>query len=190
MNGTLVRDRRDNCVTTGTTPAGSYRIRLANPADEAGIREFLCGLSERSQYMRFFAGVAPPSTVLLRGMTGTGTARADILVITDDDGSVIGHGMAVDGAAPPGPLAADVGLVVADAWQDQGLGTTLLRTLVDRAVQRGIAELVFEVLPTNAKMLRIIARHWPDARRSRTPDSIAFTVRIGRGARRPNPAAA
>jgi GNAT superfamily N-acetyltransferase len=179
MNGTLTRARLDGFLATGSTPAGRFWMRTADPRDEAGIRDFLCGLSERSQYFRFFAGVAPPSTVLLRGLTGTANARSDIVLITGDDGSVIGHGMAVDGASVRGPLAADIGLVVADAWQDQGLGTTLLHTLVDRAARRGVTELVFDVLPSNAKMLRIIARHWPQARRSRTPDAIMFTVRIG-----------
>jgi GNAT superfamily N-acetyltransferase len=184
MNGTLIRDRLDGCIATGRTPTGRYRMRSSEPQDEAGIRDFLCGLSDRSQYLRFFAGVAPPSTVLLRGLTGTGNARADILLITDDAGSVIGHGMAVDDATARGPLAADVGLVIADRWQDEGLGTTLLRTLVDRAAGRGVSALKFDVLPSNVKMLRIIARHWPDARRSRTADSITFTVNIGKDARR------
>jgi GNAT superfamily N-acetyltransferase len=190
MNGTLVQDRLDHRVSAGNTPTGSYRIRQSDASDEGAIKDFLCGLSERSQYMRFFAGVAPPSTVLLRGLTGNGNARADILLITDDDGSVIGHGMAVDGTAARRPPAADVGLVIADNWQDQGLGTILLRTLVDRAARRGIAQLVFDVLPSNAKMLRIIASHWPDARRSRTPDAITFTVKIGKDSGAGAPAAA
>ena len=49
-----------------------------------------------------------------------------------------------------GGLASNIGLVVADAWQQQGLGTLLLSTLIGRASRRGIGSLVLDVLPSNA----------------------------------------
>ncbi len=155
------------------TPAtASGYLRQGCQDDAARIREFVCGLSPNSQYMRFFATAAPPSSGLLRVLCG-GTG-ADILLITDDSGAVIAHGMAAD-TPGSGVLASNIGLVVADQWQQRGLGTLLLRTLVSRASRRGAGSLVLDVLPANNRMLGIIARRWPDAPRQLTRDAIIIT---------------
>src|SRR5271165_2543200 len=134
------------------TPAdsGSGYLREGGHDDATRIREFVCDLSPHSQYMRFFATVAPPSSGLMRVLSG-GTG-ADILLVTDDSGAVIAHGMAADTPTCTG-LASNIGLVVADSWQHQGLGTLLLRTLVSRASRRGVGSLVLDVLPANDRML-------------------------------------
>jgi acetyltransferase len=150
-------------------------LRETRPADVAGIREFVCRLSPRSQYLRFFAAVAPPSTGLLRALCGTG--GADVLLVTDRHGAVVGHGMAADETAGDG-RESSIGLVVADSWQRRGIGTQLLDALVSRAARRGVGNLVLEVLPDNRVMLGIIRRRWPDAPAERTPDAIVFRPAI------------
>jgi GNAT superfamily N-acetyltransferase len=160
-------------MTVTTTPSGLLREGCED--DAARIREFVCGLSPQSQYLRFFASVAPPTSGLLRVLFG-GTG-ADILLVTDDRGTVIAHAMAADTAVPAG-LATNIGLVVTDRWQGQGLGTLLLSTLIGRASRRGVASLVLDVLPSNDRMLGIIARRWPDAPRQRTRDAIVITPAI------------
>jgi GNAT superfamily N-acetyltransferase len=161
------------------TLVGGGLLREADSADSAAIREFVCGLSPRTQRLRFFACVAPPSTGLLRALCGT-AGRADILLVTDSNGTVIAHGMAADEDARDG-LESSIGLVVADDWQRRGLGTLLLRTLATRAVQRGVGSLVLEVLPDNQVMLGIIARRWPDAPVERTPDALVFRPSLPAG---------
>jgi ribosomal protein S18 acetylase RimI-like enzyme len=183
MDGTLAPLR---ATATGTmaqshlaqdsVPSGRYRVRTAEPADAALIRDFVCGLSVRTQYFRFFTAVAPPGAGLLRALTGE-NGRADILLVTDPSGAVVGHGMAADGQAD-GRHTADIGLVIADRWQGQGLGTMLLRLLTERAARRGVEMLVLEVLPDNRRMLGIIERRWPHASRQRTPDAITITAEL------------
>jgi ribosomal protein S18 acetylase RimI-like enzyme len=155
--------------------SGSGLLRQAGPDDATSIREFVCGLSTRSQYLRFFASVAPPSSGLLRALCGSG--NADVLLLIGGDGAVIAHAMAADEPAGAG-RASSIGLVVADAWQRQGIGTMLLDALMSRAARRGVDSLVFEVLPANRVMLGMIARRWPDARPERTPDAIVFRPAI------------
>lgn len=178
MNGTLMEAPASAAgrLTAGTTRAGRYQVRPAGPDDAGPIRDFICGLSVRTQYFRFFTAVSPPSRGLLRALTAE-NPRADILLITDQDGMVIGHGMAVDGAGDRAGVS-DIGLVVADGWQGLGLGTVLLRLLVARAAARGIGALQLEVLPDNARMLGIVDRHWPAAERKRTLDALEITARI------------
>ena len=158
------------------TLAAMALLRQAGPADSTLIREFVCRLSLRTQRLRFFASVAPPSTGLLRALSGT-TGRADVLLVTDGDGTVIAHGMAADAPARDG-IESSIGLVVADGWQRRGVGTQLLRALTARAARRGVGTLVLEVLPDNHVMLGIIGRQWPDAPVERTPDALVFRPAI------------
>jgi Acetyltransferase (GNAT) family len=162
------------------SPAGLALLRPAGPADSADIREFVCGLSPRTQRLRFFACVAPPSTGLLRALCGT-SGRADILVVTDSDGTIIAHGMAADAPAHDG-LESSIGLVVADDWQRRGVGTRIMAALIRRAARRGVGSLVLEVLPDNHVMLGIIGRRWPDAPVDRAPDALVFRPAISAGA--------
>ena len=138
----------------------------------------MCSLSPRSQYFRFFASVAPPSTGLLRALSGM-TGSADILILTDSGNAVIGHAMAADALAADGRLETNIGLVIGDEWQGRGLGTTLLDLLVSRAARRGVRTLVLDVLPANDRMRGIIARRWPDAPAERTRDALVIRPPIG-----------
>jgi GNAT superfamily N-acetyltransferase len=148
-------------------------IRSGGSGDADAIRLFVCGLSPQSQYFRFFASVAPPSTGLLRALSGV-TGTADILVLTDTCNAVIGHAMAADGVTADGRLETNIGLVIGDDWQGRGLGTTLLDVLVSRAARRGVRTLVLDVLPANDRMRGIIARRWPDAPVERTRDALVI----------------
>jgi hypothetical protein len=157
---------------------GSGLIRSGGPGDADSIRTFVCGLSPQSQYFRFFASVAPPSTSLLRTLSGV-TGSADILILTDSCNAVIGHAMAADALAADGQLETNIGLVIGDDWQGRGLGTTLLDMLVSRATRRGVQTLVLDVLPANDRMRGIIARRWPDTPAERTRDALVIRPPIG-----------
>jgi GNAT superfamily N-acetyltransferase len=153
-------------------------IRGGSPADADAIRDFVTGLSPRSQYLRFFASVSPPSTGLLRTLCGA-TGSADILLVIDSGGSMIGHGMAADASGADGRLETNIGLVIGDEWQRRGLGSALLTQLVSRAARRGVRRLVLDVLPENDPMRRILRRRWPDATVERTRDALIFRPLIG-----------
>jgi ribosomal protein S18 acetylase RimI-like enzyme len=170
--------------------AGVITIRPAGRADAEAIRSFITGLSPRTQYRRFFAGVSPPSSALLRGLVGAGNG-ADIVVATrrvagrsgpdrsgpqcgqlDCGEPLIGHAMAADRIASDGMRTVEIGLVVADASQRRGVGSALLRVLLARAFARGARTVVMEVLPGNKDVLAMIARRWPAACYERTADSV------------------
>jgi acetyltransferase len=156
----------------GTVLGGTGLLRQARPDEDADrISDFVCDLSPEARYLRFFASVCPPTSGLLRALCG-GTG-ADILLITDGTGTVIAHGMAAD-ATPGDRLATNIGLAVTDRWQQRGLGSLLLSTLVGRAARRGVRSLVLDVLPDNRRMLGIISRRWPDAPWERGLDAITI----------------
>jgi GNAT superfamily N-acetyltransferase len=162
------------------TGSQEFALVPAGPADACRISDFVAGLSLRTQFLRFFASVATPSSSLLRSLCGDGSADGrDVLIALDRGGAVIGHGMIVDQTGPVGETVSDVGLVVADQWQGHGVGSALLAALVQRAARRGSAELVMDVLPENSQMLAIIDRHWPGAPRYRNRDSWTIRARLG-----------
>lgn len=57
------------------------------------------------------------------------------------------------------PGSAELALVVEDAWQGLGLGTTLLHTILEAAEERGIHEFRADVLADNRRMLHLLAHH-------------------------------
>jgi GNAT superfamily N-acetyltransferase len=85
--------------------------------------------------------------------------------------------MAADISADGRP-GVDLGLVIADAWQGQGLGTVLFELLAQRAASRGALAVAVEVLPGNSRMLTLFSRHWPNARRAWNGDAFALSADI------------
>ena len=57
-------------------------------------------------------------------------------MVATRDGVIIGHAMAADRAGPRGARMTDIGVVVADAWQRQGVGSALMRALIAGAQAR------------------------------------------------------
>ncbi len=151
-------------------------IRPPDAADLAALTGFLAGLSTRTRVQRFFAPVRPTPALVRSACGQAGPAgRADVLLATHD-GAIIGHAMAADRAAA-GESLTEIGVVVADAWQGQGVGSALVRALLGRAQARGVTSLCMDVLPDNHQVLGMIARHWAAARTRR--DSDCVTIQVG-----------
>jgi GNAT superfamily N-acetyltransferase len=122
-------------------------------------------------------------------MCGAGQTT-DALVATEGT-TVIGHAMAADRPGPDGGRVCDVGLVVADRWQRQGLGSALFFALQVRAAVRGVSVLSMDVLPENRVVLALISRTWADAAWEFMPDAVTVTASLpGRGSRNLEPAPA
>ena len=169
----------------GTQPDGGpgWLVRPARAADADALGVFLTGLSLRTRYLRFFAGVLPVSPAFLRRMTGGVMASGgpvDALVVTEcgADGPVIGHGMASDSRDDAGLPVTELGVVVADEHRGRGAGSALIRTLTARAQDRGAATILMEVLAENREMLALIAHYFPAARYSRTGPYVSVHVSL------------
>lgn len=153
----------------------AVQLRPGGQQDADQIRDFVIGLSPRTQFRRFFASVSPPSSGLLRGLCGAG--GADVLLATHR-GAVVGHCMAADRTEGDGGRVSELGLVVSDGWQDLGIGTALLELAVRRAAGRGTQQLVMDVMPGNDRMRAMIERRWPAARREVHRDSVTFRAQL------------
>jgi GNAT superfamily N-acetyltransferase len=142
-------------------PEGAVEYRSVAAADCDAIASFITGLSSRARFLRFFTPASPPSSAVLRGMCGGGRTT-DALVATHGP-AIVAHAMAADSLSPEGFLVSDIGVVVADRWQNHGIGSQMLDRVVGRATARGVSVLVMDVLPENKQMLEMISRRWPGA---------------------------
>jgi GNAT superfamily N-acetyltransferase len=92
------------------------------------------------------------------------------------DGRVEGVGVARFFRVPQAPDAAEVAVVVVDAYQRRGIGRRLLATLARLAAARGIERLRGIVLEDNVPMLSLLARYAPKLVRSRAGDHFDIEV--------------
>jgi GNAT superfamily N-acetyltransferase len=146
------------CRSVTSRAAGPVEYRSVVAADCDAMLSFLTGLSLRTRFLRFFAPASPPSPAVLRGMCGGG--RTTDAIVATHDGVIVGHAMAADSLSPEGCLVSDIGVVVADRWQNLGIGSQVLDRVVARATARGVSVLVMDVLPENKQMLAMISRRW------------------------------
>ncbi|MBH5397762.1 GNAT family N-acetyltransferase [Bradyrhizobium sp. CNPSo 4010] len=77
------------------------------------------------------------------------------------------------------PGEAEMAFVVVDAWQGRGIGSLLLRHLIDIAREQGMRELTAEVLSDNASMRRVFAKSDFRPARSDDPRTVRLTLALG-----------
>jgi GNAT superfamily N-acetyltransferase len=164
-----------NRTQVGAAPRPAH-IRPASHADRDALRAFLAGLSPRTSYLRFFMGGSPSGPSMLAVLTGSRPGTDAVVAVRGD--VIVGHAMAVCAPGPGGALAADIGVVVADAWQGRGVGSALLRAVAALARARGATTLLMDVLAENHLVLGMIRGHWPGVPRSRSGPYIAVSVPI------------
>jgi ribosomal protein S18 acetylase RimI-like enzyme len=153
-------------------------IRPARTADLPALSAFFAGLSIQARYLRFFAPTTPNPDLL---NVLCGNARAIDAVLATRDAVIIGHAMAADQTGPGGARMTDIGVVVADDWQGQGVGSALVRAVLTRAQARGVTSVTMDVLHGNHRVLAMIADHWPAACARRARDCEIICVPLPPG---------
>ena len=131
------------------------RVRPVRHDDGALEEAFVRALSLESRYQRMLSGGIKVTPEWIDSMTHIDYHRHMAFAITTVSDGVeqfVGVGRYVVDAAT---LSADVALVLADAWQGQGLGRRLLATLLEHAQGAGVREAVGVVLAINKAMLRL-----------------------------------
>lgn len=134
-------------------------IRDIAPTDRAAERAFIEGLSEQSRRHRFLAQLKSPDDRLLDSLVNIDARReAALVAVVSDYGTERIVGAARFSMASPDAVDGECAVVVADDWQDQGLGTALVRGLAERARARGLRRIYSVDLAGNADM-RELASH-------------------------------
>ena len=125
-------------------------LRSLQPGDAARVQQFVRNLSPQSRYERFFTPVTELSPAQLFRITSSpGLSLAAVV----GDATIIGLAEYVRVRRD----AAEFAVVVADAWQGQGLGEQLLKSLLEHAGRAGVGR-VAGVTHLNNRPMRALAR--------------------------------
>jgi acetyltransferase len=132
--------------------------RHARQNDAALLVDMLERLSDRSRWLRYMttrALVGEAALAEARRVTGGHHA---MIVLADDRGGaeVLAIAEMVRDTRDPG--TAEIGLVVRDDEQSNGIGSVLIGRLVQIAPQVGITTLLGDVLAENRVILRLLGR--------------------------------
>ena len=132
---------------------GTVWIRLARPEDGDAVAAMHERCSERTRYRRYLTGVSEWRDISLRQLTGG--HRGATLVVMSEQGAIVGLGN-VFPDAPDDGRTAEIAEIIEDAYQGRGIGTRLLRHMLEMAERLGFQKVVATVLAENAEMLRVL----------------------------------
>jgi RimJ/RimL family protein N-acetyltransferase len=125
-----------------------FEVRPLTRDDRDRLAAAFARMSERSRRRRFLGPKPKLSRTELTYLTDIDHRTHDALAAIDpDDGAIVG--VARYAAEPDLPGTAEIALFVVDAWQGQGIATTLGTRLVARADANGIARLTAVTFPDN-----------------------------------------
>jgi len=131
---------------------GTVWIRLARPEDAEAVAAMHDRCSERSRFQRYFS-LTQWRDIQLRRLAGG--HRGATLVAMSRDGDIVALGN-VFPESPDDARTAEIALIVEDAHQGTGVGTALLRRMLQVAPRMGFSEVVAHVLADNAGMKRLL----------------------------------
>jgi acetyltransferase len=136
----------------------AYILRRVTPADVGLLSEFVRGLSEETRWLRFMTA-RPCSDEFVRAevarMVAGAAGNAITLIVTKARGgssAVAATELVYNRKNNTG----EVGLVVMDDAQHKGIGSLLLRQLLQIAKELGLTHLHGDLLAENLAMLRLI----------------------------------
>lgn len=161
--------------TTHELEDGSrVRLRLTRPSDAHRVRAFLEGLSDETRTRRFLAPTPGVTDAIVRHFTFYDPRERMMLAAT----MLVGGAERIVGLADAAFLAtglAEIGVVVDDDTQGQGLGKVLSEAVASVALQRGANRLKAEMLDGNGPMLRLLERLGQTVRTVEDGRSVAYT---------------
>jgi RimJ/RimL family protein N-acetyltransferase len=155
----LVTDALAQAIRRGCEAKNGTKVLLRpiGPADFELESEFVDGLSRSTSYLRLMSGRHPSADEVRRWTDLDWRHEGAVIATVQIDGHERQIGV-VRYAAQPGESEAEIAIVIADAWQGQGLGAPLLTSLIELARQSGMTRLVGSTLSENDAMIALARR--------------------------------
>ena len=119
-------------------------VRQVSPGDVKPLREMFARCSVNAIYERFHSPYPVVPGWMADLMVGVDTGEAFVAVA---GGEIVGHAMYV-----PDGNAAEVAVLIEDAWQSRGVGARLLSVAAESATRRGVETFVCETLAENRRV--------------------------------------
>ncbi len=132
-------------------------IRPLRKDDAELDRDFLCNLSPESRWMRFLGQFREPGDSLIRRLTELDYLHdMAFIALAREHGKPRAVGVSRYSLTPDGQ-SCECAVTVADAWQGKGLGTMLMRDLIELARRRGV-HTMFSIDAGSNERMRELAR--------------------------------
>jgi GNAT superfamily N-acetyltransferase len=153
---TRLADSGTLLATTHRLDGGAdVRLRLTRPSDRACIREFLERLSPETRQRRFLSPMPRvPQNVVDHFTYYDPRARLVLAATTPGTGGEEVVGLGDVSFADTG--LAEIGLVVEEEHQSQGIGRLLTEAVASIAVSRGATHLKAEMLDSSPVVLKLL----------------------------------
>lgn len=133
-------------------------LRPIRPEDAEIEHEFVYNLPQQSKYFRFLQNLKSLSREMLVRFTQIDYDREMALIaVCEQQDRQVEIGVARYTTAPDGE-SCEFAIVVADEWQHRGIGTRLMRALINIAKTRGLKTMKGDVLSNNANMLGLMRK--------------------------------
>jgi acetyltransferase len=145
-------------VSEWTAPNGvRLTVRPIRPEDAEIERDFVRQLSPEARYYRFMSTMRELSPQTLARFTQIDYDREMALIaVVARNGRAEEVGVARYVTNPDG-TSCEFAIVVADEWQEHGLGHHLMSQLIEIARSRGLATMSGDILAVNQPMLAFVA---------------------------------
>jgi RimJ/RimL family protein N-acetyltransferase len=153
------------------------RVRALKSDDRAGLLSAVSKSSAQSLYRRFFSpkrSLTEDEVAYFMDVDFVDHVALVAELEEDGRGVIIGGGRYV--LVEPGK--AEVAFAVVDRYQEQGVGTALMRHLVAIARHVGLEELTAEVLADNISMLKVFEKSGLRVRTTRDAGVIHVALRL------------
>lgn len=130
-------------------------IRPIRPEDASIEQSFVRELSPESKYFRFMQGLNELTQEMLVRFTQLDYSRElAMIAVLDSHDQETELGVARYVMNPDGD-SCEFALVVADRWQNRGIGSRLMNALFDAAREHGIERMEGEILANNQNMIKL-----------------------------------
>jgi acetyltransferase len=142
-------------------------IRPVRPLDGDMQRAFLRKLSAKTKYLRFMRDLPELPPKMLEQFTHIDQNRdLALAAVTWQNEQEVQIGLGryftdsqCQHVGDPNRKRCEFDIVVADEWQDRGVGTKLLAQLMENARHRGLRRMQGDVLAQNDVMLQFVRHH-------------------------------
>jgi len=131
-------------------------IRPIGPEDAEREQAFVRALSPQSRYFRFMSGLRELPVDMLYRFTHPDFQQELALVALTGEGSEMRQIGVARCVADEDRAGAEFAVVVADDWQNRGVGTRLLCELMRAARAAGVRRLWGDILAGNTQMLGLM----------------------------------
>jgi RimJ/RimL family protein N-acetyltransferase len=152
-------------------------IRPIRPDDRAALADGIRRMSPESRYRRFFSPIDRLTDAQLTYLTEVDHHDHEALVAVERD-TDRGIGVARFVRSEEDPSVAEVAVAVADDWHNQGVGSTLLHRLTERAREEGIRRFSGSVLEENRPMMELLRELGDVQVRDRAAGAVELEVEL------------